>query len=223
MADEAFRLARVRGQLVRVPADASPEEIEAALAAREARAAATAALAATLPVSLAPSDPRAPLLVDVDGVVCPYAGELADPAAAGIDRVAIGHSQVWLSRDVAGHLQRLAELFQLVWCTAWEDHAAEFLAPFLSLRAMPVIHFDEPVAGDGHWKWPAIEAFVGDRPFAWIDDEIGRDDLARARRRTAPTMLVKVDGTRGLAEAHVEQLEAFAGALPGPFQERISE
>jgi hypothetical protein len=158
-------------------------------------------------------DRRPLLLIDVDGVVCPYADELVDPAAAGLERATVGYSQVWLSRDVAEHLHHLGELFQLVWCTAWEDHAAEFLAPLLGLPVLPVIHFDEPVMEDCHWKWPAIEAFVGDAAFAWIDDEIGRDDLYRARKRSVPTLLVRVEGTHGLDDVHVEQLERFAREL----------
>jgi HAD domain in Swiss Army Knife RNA repair proteins len=215
MAEGPFRLARIRGRLVRVPAGATREEIEAALVAREARAAATAAAAAALPSCFAQNDPRPLLLVDVDGVVCPYADELVDPAAAGLAQSTVGYSRVWLARDIAEHLQRLGELFQLVWCTAWEDHAAEFLAPFLGLPAMPVIHFEEPAEEDGHWKWPAIEAFVGNRPFAWIDDELGGADLARAARRSAPTMLVRVEGAHGLDDIHVVQLERLAETLRG--------
>jgi hypothetical protein len=210
MGDDSFRFARVRGQLIWVPAGASPQEIEAALEAREARAAATAAAAAALPVSFVHDDPRPLLLADVDGVVCPYADELADPAAAGLELATVGYMRVWLSRDIRQHLKRLAELFQLVWCTAWEDQAAESLGPFLGLPPMPVIHFDEPAEEDGHWKWPGIEAFVGDRPFAWIDDELGHADLARAGRRSPPTMLVRIEGTHGLTNLHVEQLERFA-------------
>jgi hypothetical protein len=164
-------------------------------------------------VSFAPDDPRALLLLDVDGVVCPYADELVDPTGAGLEQATVGHSRVWLSRDIAQHLLHLGDLFQLVWCTAWEDHAAEFLAPFLGLPALPVIRFDEPVTDECHWKWPAIEAFVGDRAFAWADDEIGRDDLARAARRAVTTMLVRVEGTHGLDDVHVEQFERFAESL----------
>jgi hypothetical protein len=214
--DEAFQLVRIRGQLVRVRAGANEEEIEAALAEREARAEATAALATGLPTSFAADDPRPLLLIDVDGVVCPYADELVDPAAAGIEQATVGYSRVWLSRDIAEHLQRLGELFQLVWCTAWEDHAAEFLAPFLGLPSLPVIRFDEPVMEECHWKWPAIDAFAGERAFAWIDDEIGRNDLARARARATPTLLVRVEGTHGLDDIHVEELERFAEMLRAP-------
>jgi hypothetical protein len=165
------------------------------------------------------ADPRPLLLADVDGVVCPYGDELVEPAAAGLELATVGYVRVWLSADVGQHLKRLAELFQLVWCTGWEDHAADYLAPFLGLPALPVIHFAEPAEEDGHWKWPAIEAFVGDRAFAWIDDELGQDDFARAGRRSSPTMLVLIEGTHGLHELHVEQLERFAEtarAWPGP-------
>jgi hypothetical protein len=76
-----------------------------------------------------------------------------------------------------------------------------------------VIHFDEPIGDDGHWKWPSIEVFVGDRPFAWIDDELRRADFARAERRSSPTLVVRVEGTHGRADVEVEQLERWSREL----------
>ena len=96
MADGSFEFARVRGQLVRVRAGASPHEIEAAFDAREARIAEAAAFAAGLPVSFDPGDPRPLLLIDVDGVVCPYGDELVDPLEAGLEQATVGYSPVWL-------------------------------------------------------------------------------------------------------------------------------
>jgi HAD domain in Swiss Army Knife RNA repair proteins len=210
MVDGSFELVRVRGQLLWVRVGATADDLEAELEAREARAEATAAIAAGLPRSFDPEDPRALLLVDVDGVVCPYGDELVDPGAAGLEHGTVGHAPVWLSHGIADRLRRLGASFQLVWCTAWEDRAAQFLAPHLGMPMLPVIYFDEPAAEDGHWKWPAIEAFVGERAFAWIDDELGPADLARAGRRSALTLLVRIDGSRGLDDAHVDQLEEFA-------------
>ena len=156
------------------------------------------------------ADGRPLLLVDVDGVVCPYAGELADPGAEGMERATVGYSSVWLARGVADRLQLLTRSFELIWCTAWEDDAATFLAPHLGLPEFPVIHFDEPIGDDGHWKWPSIEVYVGDRPFAWLDDELRRVDFARAERRSSPTLLVRVEGTHGLSDAHVVQLAQWS-------------
>ncbi len=210
MDDDSFELVRIRGQLVWVRRGAGPDELEDALEAREIGAAASAGMRAALPASFDPDDPRPLLLVDVDGVVCPYGDELADPAGAGLEQVTVDYLPVWLEQRISRRLERLSASFQLVWCTAWEDRAARSLAPHLGLPPLPVIYFDEPAAGDGHWKWPAIEEFVGDHPFAWIDDELGRADLARAGRRSVLTLLVRIEGSRGLADSHVEQLEEFA-------------
>jgi hypothetical protein len=214
--EAVFELVRFRGELLRVRRGASHVEIEAALTERHLRAEATAAFAARLPTSFRAHDPRPLLLIDVDGVVCPYAHELVDRASLEIEQAVLGYSQVWLSRRIAGQLRRLGELFQMIWCTAWEEHAAEYLGPYLALPDMPVIHFDEPLGEDGvHWKWPAIEAFVGARAFAWIEDEIGSVDLTRAQSRATPTLLVRVEGTRGLQDSHVERLERFAQMVRG--------
>ena len=210
MDDDAFELVRIRGQLVRVRRGADPDELEEALEQREIRAAESAAMAAALPATFDSGDPRPLLLVDVDGVVCPYGDELADPAAAGLEQVIIDYLPMWFDGRISDRLERLGKSFQLVWCTAWQDRAAQSLARHLGLPPLPVIYFDEPTAGDGHWKWPAIEAFVGDRPFAWIDDEVGQADLARAGRRSALTLLVRIGGSRGLVDSHVQQLEDFA-------------
>jgi hypothetical protein len=166
-----------------------------------------------VPASFARDDQRPLLLVDVDGVVCPYAGELSDPAAEDLALITVGYTPLWLARGTPERLQRLRQSFQLVWCTAWEDQAAEFLAPLLGLPPLPVIRFDEPGDQDGDWKWPAIDAFAGEHPFAWIDDELGSRDFARAARRSVPTLLVRIYGPLGLAERHVEELEAFAATL----------
>jgi hypothetical protein len=214
MVDDSCRPVGVRGQVIWARAGASPGELEEELAVRAARTEATAEVAAALPASFGAKDPRPLLLVDVDGVVCPYADELADPAAHGLELTTVGYARAWFSDRIADRLQRLGASFQLVWCTAWEDQAAEFLAPLLRIPPLPVIHFDEPAPDeDGHWKWPAIEVFAGGRPFAWIDDELGRHDDARAARHPAPTLLVRIDGTCGLDEAHVAQLVAFAESV----------
>jgi hypothetical protein len=58
-------------------------------------------------------------------------------------------------------------------------------------------------------KVPAIEAYVaemGERPVAWVDDALVPEAYAWAARRTAPTLLVGTDPSRGLDHAHVERL-----------------
>ena len=76
------------------------------------------------------------LLLDVDGVLNPYAAP-------------------WLAE--------LAARFRIVWATAWQAEANRLLAPLLALPELPVIRFpvvaDQPID-----KLPAVIGFAGDEP-----------------------------------------------------------
>ena len=56
----------------------------------------------------------------------------------------------------------------------------------------------------------AIRDYVGDKPFAYVDDDIGADALDWAAARRAPTLLLAIRGDRGLLSADVDELESFA-------------
>lgn len=150
------------------------------------------------------------LLIDVDGVLCPNfsAGPLP-----GFERFDTGGADVWLWKQHGDWLNHLATWFDLVWATTWEQDAAEILAPALSLPLdMPVIEFTSGAARRT-WKLTDIEEFVGDRPFAWIDDDIGPDAELWAEMRDAPTLLVHADPAVGMTRADVTLLEGFAESV----------
>ncbi|HYY23323.1 MAG TPA: HAD domain-containing protein [Thermoleophilaceae bacterium] len=152
------------------------------------------------------------LFVDVDGVISvfgfsPDAGQLPGPFH-WIDGVA--HC---IPDGVGARLARLAERFELVWATGWEDRANEHLPMVLGLSEseLPVLSFEgRAVFGSAHWKLDAIDEYAADRPAAWIDDNI--DDSCRtwARSRSAPTLLVEAESAVGLSDEHVERLLAWA-------------
>ena len=80
--------------------------------------------------------------------------------------------------DVGPRLARLAPSFELVWATGWEERANEHLPFLLNLPfdELPCLHFDgRAVFGSAHWKLDAIEEYAGERPAAWIDDNIDAD------------------------------------------------
>jgi hypothetical protein len=160
------------------------------------------------------------LLVDVDGVISLWGfdGRSRPPGAfASVD--GIPH---FLSQEAADHLLALAGAFELVWCTGWEEKANEYLPYALGLGPLPYLSFDgagragsDPADGTtpGHWKLGAIDAYVGDRPAAWVDD--AHDDACHrwAAARGAPTLLVPTDPAEGLVTAHARRLHAWAGSL----------
>ena len=124
----------------------------------------------------------------------------------------IGH---YLSATAGGHLRHLAEHFELVWCTGWQERANEHLVRALDLPAhLPHVALaGPPAAGARHWKLDAIEAHAGpDRPLAWIDDDHAGCERW-ARERPGPTLLVTTTPALGITDEHVRRLVAWARRL----------
>jgi HAD domain in Swiss Army Knife RNA repair proteins len=155
------------------------------------------------------------LFVDVDGVIslfgfAPGTGELPGPLH-WIDGVA--HC---IPEDVGQRLVTLAERFELVWATGWEQRANEHLPYLLKLpfRELPCLTFDgHAVFGSAHWKVDAVDMYAADRAAAWIDDNLGEECRAWAKRRSAPTLLVETSPSVGLTDEHVSMLLRWADEL----------
>lgn len=157
------------------------------------------------------------LLVDIDGVLSLWgfaSNERPDGTWHSVE--GIPH---FLSGTAAAHLHDLAEWFDPVWCSGWEERAGEHLPALIGVPELPHLSFDRigpahPKA-NAHWKLAAIEQHAGHRPLAWIDDALDQrcETWAAARRATAPTLLVRTDPATGLTSAHVQQLRGWAAAL----------
>ena len=81
---------------------------------------------------------------------------------------------------------------------------------------LPTLAFDgRAVFGSAHWKVDAINEYAGDRPAAWIDDNIDETCTAWAEGRAAPTLIVETSPSVGLTDEHVAQLLAWADELEG--------
>ncbi len=181
------------------------------------------------------------LMVDIDGVLSLFGFPPHAPPEGSLHFVdGIPH---FLSSTAARHLLALVSLFQLVWCSGWEEKADEHLPHLLGLpRGLPHLSFPrrasategrtqteakggEAVGADGrraadkslrgHWKLAAIDAYAGERPLAWIDDCIDAACHAWAHSRAAPTLLVQTSPEQGLTEREAAQLRVWALAL-GP-------
>ena len=154
------------------------------------------------------------LFVDVDGVISLFGFEHATGAPGPLPlgrRYSALHP--WRLRSQARTAG--ASDFELVWATGWEEKANEYLPFILGLpfRDLPVLTFDgRAVFGSAHWKLDAIDEYAGDRPAAWIDDNL--DDecerWAAARAREIPTLLVRTEPAMGMTDEHVKRLLAWA-------------
>ena len=158
------------------------------------------------------------LYVDVDGVLSLFCapGEPAPvrPDTKGMIIDGIPHL---IALDNCARLKALADHFELVWATGWEEKANDYLLSIVGLQSeLEVIHFKTAKYDhQAHWKLGALDSHAGDRPVAWIDDALDDECRAWASSRTAPTLLVETDFREGLAERHCDELVAFARGLAG--------
>jgi hypothetical protein len=154
------------------------------------------------------------LLIDVDGVISLFGFDPARPPAGRFEMVdGIAH---FLSATAGEHLRRLAEVFDLAWCTGWDEKANEYLPVALGLPAeLPLVIFDDcDRPPSAHWKVAGIEAWVDpSRPLAWVDDAHDGRCHGWAADREAPTLLVQTDPAVGLTAEHVAELRGWAGRL----------
>ena len=117
------------------------------------------------------------LLVDVDGVISLFGFDPARPPSGRFQMVdGIAH---YLSATAGAHLRALAERYELVWCTGWEEKANDYLPHALGLgTCLPHVSFDRTAAvGDAHWKLPAIDAYAGAERLVGVDRRRPRRSL----------------------------------------------
>ena len=155
-------------------------------------------------------------MVDIDGVISLFGPPLdarALPARHG-SLHSIDGMPHFLSSSAAAHLLALADLYELVWASGWEERANEHLPRLLGLPpALPFLRFERAVGRThAHWKLAAIERHARGRPLAWIDDSFNDACHSWASSRRAPTLLVATDPARGLTEHEAALLARWAPA-----------
>jgi HAD domain in Swiss Army Knife RNA repair proteins len=155
------------------------------------------------------------LLIDVDGVISLFGFDQTEPPAGRF--VVVDGIPHLISAKAGQQLARLAEAYECVWCTGWEDRAEEHLPRLLGLPGgWAHLTFVAEPGAELHWKLDAIEAHAGpERPVAWIDDDHDPSCERWADTRPGPTLLVPTDPAVGLTDEHVATLLSWASATSG--------
>jgi hypothetical protein len=157
------------------------------------------------------------LAVDVDGVISLFGFDGPLDEVPGKFHLIDGMAHC-IADGVGPRLLRLAEHFELVWATGWEDRANDHLPYLLGLPAeLPTLTFGGRARfGTAHWKLEALDAFARDRPLAWVDDSLDESCHEWAESRAAPTLLVPTRSAEGLTDAQVEALISWAREVAQP-------
>ena len=165
------------------------------------------------------------LLMDVDGPLNPfeapwfvqqtpapgYAFHELTPAGGITYRVA-------LNPEHGQQLQRMAASFDLAWATTWLQDANRLISPLLGLPMnLPVVPLMLPRFHHARRSWKAeqIADWVGDRPFAWFDDEINRTtrQWLDSQETLGRHLAHRVEPHLGLMSADFVELLAFGEQL----------
>jgi hypothetical protein len=153
------------------------------------------------------------LAVDVDGVISLFGFE--EPPSRDRARYEMIDGMVHcISLPAGERLLRLAEVYDLVWATGWEDRANDYLPNILGLPELPHLTFNGAARfGSAHWKLGPLDEYSKGRPLAWIDDNFDESCYEWARDREQPTLLVPTEPQLGIEEVQVEALTAWARGL----------
>ncbi|MFG2386382.1 HAD domain-containing protein [Streptomyces avermitilis] len=171
------------------------------------------------------------LLLDIDGVLVPFPNAEGDSPATHTrhDVVPIGRSAddpvtVWLNPAHGPLLMQVIRtgLLTPVWCTSWRQDATTLIGPLLGLPPLPYVDLPRPQITSSHpdgylWKRDHADAWLGDAPAIWIDDDFtGLDHEWAAERpdRGCVTALVQPDPHVGLLAELLVEVLAWAALLP---------
>lgn len=139
------------------------------------------------------------LLLDVDGVL------LAEGAGKDV-----------LDASLVAELDLLADRYELAWATSWESSANTLLKQ--AGRSMwPVVPLTDRASRDpdgyGSPRVIPVLDFVGQRPFAWVDDQLDRGDASMVVAGH-DCLLLRPNPRRGLSGEQIQSLHAWVHTRP---------
>jgi hypothetical protein len=158
------------------------------------------------------------LLIDVDGVLNPFGFWEPLPNEFVKYSIKVNDGRTFSVHLNAEHGKRLLDLsdrFELTWCTTWVHEANEKIGPKIGLPELPVVEWNnvQPqwAIGDLCWKTLDVIDYTVERPFVWLDGDIGEADVDYIgyKRGDNNFALAKTDAFVGLEDMHFESIERW--------------
>jgi len=143
------------------------------------------------------------LYVDIDGVLSLFS-KPGQPAPIRPDThfMTVEGVAHLIALENCARLLALADAYELVWATGWEEKANANLLDVVGLNGpLETLSFDDhKYDHQAHWKLGALEAHSADKAIAWIDD--AHDDVCHSwgLARRQPTLLVDTEPHIGLSD-----------------------
>jgi len=172
---------------------------------------------------------RPTLYLDIDGVINAIPDE---PAPTGYSMHLIDGYVIHFHDEIVAMVARLAECYDIVWFTLWNQRAAPLIGPHVGLQNAPHLHTSwqlgmQTMVTQGHSeaaidfvlyaKTPLLKDGVAlDARWIWIDDSHGRGDhnyLTREGFDPANFRLLRTDRRVGLTWPDVERAVAWIPEL----------
>lgn len=178
-------------------------------------------------------EPRAVLILDIDGTINPFyariAKEQGQPAFKDFSEYAIedsvfGKASAFLEGEllkrIFGELKEAG--VELVWGSAWNEGSNLVLSMLGIEDRWPTIDFSEGIDFSPSimsWKLSTVRSYVENRygdqmPLIWLEDELYEDAEAWLASRGSEQLSISPDRNRGLTRAHWQQVLDFVASLP---------
>jgi hypothetical protein len=166
-------------------------------------------------------DSKPAILLDVDGPLNPYT------ARNGLPEGFTEHLMRPRGWEVGKPLKvrlrgsdgfRLMETgCEIIWATAWEDEANDWIGPHIGLPKLPHIDWIDKNHWNIeklHWKTKRIVQWMAENrpgiPFIWIDDEVTRRDRDWIEEFCPEgSGILLISPKYGLEEGHFERIEEW--------------
>ena len=150
------------------------------------------------------------LLVDIDGVLAPYGFDRPPSGFEPFELFLEDAEPTFLSEAHGEWLRALSNVYDMVWASAGGHRANKLLAPVLGLPDWPHVPYPQHNVAPAE-KVPAIDAFLGDRTCACLEDRMTPEAYRWAAQRFTCTLLIHIEPTVGLTLATVDRLLNWAG------------